>query len=317
MEIIRIEGYIETEKLRIAKGFLMPKQLEAHGLSPANISFTDNSVLTIIRRYTKEAGVRNIEREIATICRKVARGVVKKGRDTKIKIKASVLEKYLGVPKYRFGVKENENKVGLTNGLAWTEMGGELLVTEATVMPGKGKLIITGQLGDVMKESVQAAMSYVRSRANSLNLDPDFYHKVDVHVHIPEGAIPKDGPSAGITIATSIASALTKRPVRSDITMTGEITLRGRILPVGGLKEKLLAAHRADIPTALIPRDNEKDIKEVPFEVLKRVNLILVEHMDEVLDKALLPQPLGQGALDEKQPEKKEEVERIEEELVH
>jgi ATP-dependent Lon protease len=302
MEIIRLEGYIETEKLYIAKGFLVPKQLEAHGLSSANITFTDNTILTIIRRYTKEAGVRNLEREIATICRKIARGVVKKGKDTKVKVTASLLEKYLGVPKYRFGVKEDENRVGLTNGLAWTEMGGELLVTEATVMPGKGKLIITGKLGDVMQESVLAAMSYVRSRAKSLNLEPDFYHKVDIHVHIPEGAIPKDGPSAGIAIATSIASALTRRPVRSDITMTGEITLRGRILPIGGLKEKVLAAHRADIPTALIPKDNEKDIKEVPPQVLKRVKLILVEHMDEVLDQALLPQPIGDGALEEKHP---------------
>lgn len=316
MEIIRIEGYIETEKLSIAKGFLVPKQLEAHGLSPANISFTDNTILSVIRRYTKEAGVRNLEREIATICRKVARGVVKKGRDTKIKITASILEKYLGVPKYRFGVKENESSVGLTNGLAWTEMGGELLVTEATVMPGKGKLIITGKLGDVMQESVQAAMSYVRSRAKSLNLDQDFYHKVDVHVHIPEGAIPKDGPSAGITVATSIASALTKRPVRSDLAMTGEITLRGRILPIGGLKEKVLAAHRADIPEVLIPKDNEKDIKEVPLEVLKRVNLILVDHMDEVLDQALLRQTVSEGVSEKKPPEKKGEVERIEEDFV-
>jgi ATP-dependent Lon protease len=302
MEIIRLEGYIETEKLYIAKGFLVPKQLEAHGLSPANITFTDNTILTIIRRYTKEAGVRNLEREIATICRKIARGVVKKGKDTKVKVTASLLEKYLGVPKYRFGVKEDENRVGLTNGLAWTEMGGELLVTEATVMPGKGKLIITGKLGDVMQESVLAAMSYVRSRAKSLNLEPDFYHKVDIHVHIPEGAIPKDGPSAGITIATSIASALTRRPVRSELAMTGEITLRGRILPIGGLKEKVLAAHRANIHTALIPKDNEKDIKEVPPQVLKRVKLILVEHMDEVLDQALLPQPIGDGALEEKHP---------------
>jgi ATP-dependent Lon protease len=300
MEIIRIEGYIETEKLHIAKGFLIPKQLEAHGLTAANISFTDNSILTIIRRYTKEAGVRNLEREIATICRKVAREVVKKGRDTKIKITASMLEKYLGVPRYRFGVKENEHRIGLANGLAWTEMGGELLVTEATVMPGKGKLIITGKLGDVMQESVQAAMSYVRSRARTLGLEPDFYHKVDIHVHIPEGAIPKDGPSAGITVATSIASALTKRPVRSDVAMTGEITLRGRILPIGGLKEKILAAHRADIPEALIPKDNEKDVKEVPAEVLKRVSITFVEHMDEVLDHALLPQPSAEEGQERK-----------------
>ena len=288
MEIIRIEGYIETEKLQIATGFLIPKQLEAHGLSKENVSFTDNAILQIIRQYTKESGVRNLEREIATICRKVAREVVRQGKGTQIRITANVLEKYLGVPKYRFGVKEGENRIGLANGLAWTELGGELLVTEATVMPGKGNLIITGKLGDVMQESVQAAMSYVRSRAEVLKLDKDFYQKVDIHVHIPEGAIPKDGPSAGITVATAIASALTRRPVRGDLAMTGEITLRGRVLPIGGLKEKVLAAHRADIPTVLIPRENEKDIREVPARVLKKVRLTLVEHMDEVLDNALL-----------------------------
>ena len=292
MEIIRIEGYIETEKQHIAKGFLLPKQQEAHGLTNENIPFTDKALLEIIRRYTKEAGVRNLEREIATICRKIAREVVKKGRDSQNKITVNVLEKYLGVPKYRFGVKEGENRVGLANGLAWTEMGGELLVTEATVMPGKGKLIITGKLGDVMQESAQAAMSYVRSRASSLNLDSNFYHSYDIHVHIPEGAIPKDGPSAGITMATSIASALTKRPVRLDVAMTGEITLRGRILPIGGLKEKVLAAHRADVETVLIPKENEKDVREVPTKVLKKVKLVLVEHMDEVLDRALLPDPV-------------------------
>jgi len=291
MEIIRIEGYIETEKLSIAKGFLLPKQQESHGLTDQNIPFTDKALLEIIRCYTKEAGVRNLEREIATVCRKVAREVVKKGKESQIKITANVLGKYLGVPKYRFGVKEGESRVGLTNGLAWTEMGGELLITEATVMPGKGKLIITGKLGDVMQESVQAAMSYVRSRAKELNLDPNFYHNYDIHVHIPEGAIPKDGPSAGITIATSIASALTRRPVKLDVAMTGEITLRGRILPIGGLKEKVLAAHRGDVENVLIPKENEKDIREIPSKVLKKVKLILVEHMDEVLNRALLPNP--------------------------
>jgi len=297
MEIIRIEGYIETEKLLIAKGFLLPKQLEAHGLSPENITFTDQALMNVVRRYTKEAGVRNLERELATICRKVAREVVKKGKDSQIKITVNMLEKYLGVPKYRFGVKESGDRVGLTNGLAWTEMGGELLVTEVTVMPGKGKLIITGKLGDVTQESVQAAMSYVRSRADALGLDPDFYHKVDIHVHIPEGAIPKDGPSAGITIATSIASALTRRPVRTDIAMTGEITLRGRVLPIGGLKEKVLAAHRAEVETVLIPMENEKDIREVPAQVLKKVELVMVEDVDDVLDRALLPDPLPGDAL--------------------
>ena len=294
MEIIRIEGYIETEKLHIAKGFLIPKQFEVHGLSAENVGFTDNAVLNIIRRYTREAGVRNFEREIASVCRKMAREIVRKGKDTQIRVTSNALGKYLGVPKYRFGVKEAENRVGLTNGLAWTEMGGELLATEVTVMPGKGKLIITGKLGDVMQESVQAAMSYVRSRASMLGLEADFYHKVDVHVHIPEGAIPKDGPSAGITVATSIASALTKRPARSNIAMTGEITLRGRVLPIGGLKEKALAAHRADIETVLIPAENEKDIREVPAQVQKKVKLVLVEHMDEVLKWALLPEPVSE-----------------------
>jgi len=309
MEIIRIEGYIESEKLLIARGFLIHKQLEAHGLAADNISFTDNAVLTMIRRYTKEAGVRNIEREIATVCRKVARNVVKGGKDTRIKITAAALEKYLGVPKYRFGIKEDENRVGLTNGLAWTEMGGELLVTEATVMPGKGALFITGKLGEVMQESARAAMSYVRSRADGLGLRPDFYHRVDIHVHIPEGAVPKDGPSAGITIATSIASALTRRPVRSDLAMTGEITLRGKILTVDGLKEKLLAAHRAELHTVLIPKDNQRDMKEVPPGVLKRINLILVEHMDEVLDQALL-KPVANAIAGKKPWEKKHEEQR-------
>jgi ATP-dependent Lon protease len=299
MEIIRIEGYIETEKLQIAKGFLTPKQFEAHGLSSETVGFTDNAILSIIRRYTREAGVRNLEREIASVCRKMAREIVKKGKETQIRVTANALGKFLGVPKFRFGVKEAENRVGLTNGLAWTEMGGELLATEVTVMPGKGKLIITGKLGDVMQESVQAAMSYVRSRAGMLNLDTDFYHKVDVHVHIPEGAIPKDGPSAGITVATSIASALTRRPARSDIAMTGEITLRGRVLPIGGLKEKALAAHRADIETVLIPAENEKDIREVPPQVQKKVKLVLVEHMDEVLEQTLLPDPIPLPAPEE------------------
>ncbi len=299
MEIIRIEGYIETEKLQIATGFLIPKQLEAHGLSKENVTFTDNAILQIIREYTKESGVRNLEREIATICRKVAREVVRQGKGTQIRITANVLEKYLGVPKYRFGIKEGESRIGLANGLAWTELGGELLVTEATVMPGKGNLIITGKLGDVMQESVQAAMSYVRSRAEVLKLERDFYQKVDIHVHIPEGAIPKDGPSAGITVATSIASALTRRPVRADLAMTGEITLRGRVLPIGGLKEKVLAAHRADITTVLIPRENEKDIRDVPARVLKKVKLVLVEHMDEVLENALLAEAAAPGGLKE------------------
>ena len=288
MEIIHIEGYTEIDKLNIAKKFLLKKQFDANGLSRENAHFSDKTLLKIIRRYTREAGVRNLEREIAGICRKCARKVVKNGRDMKISITPNNLEKYLGVPKFKFGIAEEKDCVGMTNGLAWTEMGGELLVTEVTVMPGKGNLLITGKLGDVMQESAKAAMSYVRSRADKMGLAKDFYQKLDIHIHVPEGAIPKDGPSAGITLATSIASALTKRPVKADLAMTGEITLRGRILPIGGLKEKILAAHRGNISTILIPSENEKDIKEIPQKVLKNINLKLVENMDEVLAEALL-----------------------------
>ena len=293
MEIIQIEGYTEIEKLNIAKKFLLKKQFDANGLGPTNANFSDKTLMKIIRRYTREAGVRNLEREIAGICRKCARKIVKNGKKTKIGITPKNLEKYLGVPKFKFGIAEEKDRVGMTNGLAWTEMGGELLVTEVTVMPGKGGLIITGKLGDVMQESAKAAMSYVRSRASRMGLAKNFYQKIDIHIHVPEGAIPKDGPSAGITLATSIASALTKRPVRADLAMTGEITLRGRILPIGGLKEKLLAAHRGNISTILIPSENEKDIKEIPKTVLKNINLKLVENMDEVLAEALLDRVVG------------------------
>ncbi len=292
MEIIRIAGYTEFEKLHIARGFLVPKQREANGLKPSQLDISDNAIRGIIQKYTREAGVRNLEREIATVCRKVAIEVVKHGAEHHVSVTAQSLPKYLGVPKFRFGRAEDKEQVGLANGLAWTEVGGELLATEVTVVPGKGKLTITGKLGDVMQESAQAAMSYVRSRAEQLGLEKDFYAKVDLHVHVPEGAIPKDGPSAGITIATAIASALTRMPVRSDLAMTGEITLRGRVLPIGGLKEKVLAAHRGGIRTVLIPRENEKDIKEIPPPILKQVNLVLVDHMDQVLRQALVvPDP--------------------------
>jgi ATP-dependent Lon protease len=294
MEIIRIAGYTELEKLSIAKKYLMEKQKESNGLTTENLVFTDNALLGVIRHYTKEAGVRNLEREIAAICRKVAVEVVRKDRNAHIQVGSKSLHKYLGPVKFRYGKAEAEVKIGVTTGLAWTELGGELLATEVTIMPGKGQLIITGKLGDVMQESAQAAMSYVRSRAAELGLERDFYQKVDVHIHVPEGAIPKDGPSAGITMATSLVSALMKMPVYNDLAMTGEITLRGNVLPIGGLKEKVLAAHRAGIKKVLIPAENEKDIEEIPATVLKTVELELVSHMDEVLKKALaIDDPAG------------------------
>ena len=292
MEIIRLPGYTEYDKLHIAKQFLIKKQREANGLKGENIHFSDGAIYEIIRRYTREAGVRNLEREIASICRKVAKEVVKNGPDTKLRIAETTVAKYLGVPKHHYGLAEERPEIGLAIGLAWTEFGGELLGIEVAIMPGKGGLTITGKLGEVMQESAQAALSYVRSRAKVLGLDPDFYQKFDIHVHVPEGAIPKDGPSAGITMATAIASALLKVPVRSDLAMTGEITLRGRVLPIGGLKEKVLAAHRGLIKRVLIPKENAKDIKEIPAKILKDVELVVLGHMDEVLRRALLvPDP--------------------------
>jgi ATP-dependent Lon protease len=288
MEIIRIAGYTEMEKLNIAKRYLVKKQREANGLQEENVQFSDSALLSLVRHYTKEAGVRNLEREIAAICRKVAVDVVKKDRNARIRVSGKSVGHYLGPARYRVGRAEVEQGTGVATGLAWTDLGGELLPTEVQVMPGKGKLLITGQLGDVMQESAQAAMSYVRSRAEELGLERDFYQKIDVHIHIPEGAIRKDGPSAGITMATALVSALTKIPVRNDLAMTGEITLRGRVLPIGGLKEKVLAAHRGGIKIVLIPRENEKDIKDIPAVILKSIRLELVDHMDHVLRKALV-----------------------------
>jgi ATP-dependent Lon protease len=311
MEIIRIAGYTELEKLSIAKKYLLDKQKEANGLTTENLVFTDNAILGVVRHYTKEAGVRSLEREIAAICRKVAVEVVRRDRNAHIQIGSKSLHKYLGPVKFRYGKAETEVKIGVTTGLAWTELGGELLATEVTIMPGKGQLIITGKLGDVMQESAQAAMSYVRSRATELGLEKDFYQKLDLHIHVPEGAIPKDGPSAGITMATSLVSALMKIPVHNDLAMTGEITLRGTVLPIGGLKEKVLAAHRAGIKKVLIPAENEKDIEEIPATVLKTVELELVSHMDQVLKKALVlddpeslfrREPLENQAKDEPPP---------------
>ena len=289
MEIIQISGYTEEEKLKIAEGYLIPKQLEENGFKRGDIQLTDGAILEIIRRYTREAGVRNLERNIASLCRKVARDRLKKDlKSKKYRINAQAVPGYLGTPKYRYGLAEEQDEVGLTTGLAWTEVGGELLQIETTLMPGAGKLIITGKLGDVMQESAQAALSYVRSRAGLLGLEPDFYQKLDIHIHVPEGAIPKDGPSAGITIATTLVSALIKAPVRHELAMTGEITLRGRVLPIGGLTEKLLAAKRGNITHVLIPKDNERDLNDVPAKIRKRLTIDLVEHMDEVLQFAIV-----------------------------
>ena len=289
MEIIRLPGYTELEKLNIAKHFLIRKQVEQNGLTLENTSFTDKGILNIIRNYTSEAGVRNLEREISSICRKIAREVVKGSKNIKISVKAQSLHKYLGVPKYRYGRAEEKNTIGVTTGLAWTDVGGELLQTEVTIMPGKGNPpSITGKLGEVMQESAHAALSYVRSRSRQLGLPDNFYEKIDIHIHVPEGAISKDGPSAGITLATSIVSALLRKPVNRNIAMTGEITLRGRILPIGGLKEKILAAHRGGVTKVLIPYENKKDIEEIPKKILKKVELVLVENMDDVLQEALI-----------------------------
>jgi len=319
MEIIRIAGYTELEKLNIAKKYLIAREMEAHGLKPENLHLTEAALKTIIRRYTKEAGVRNLQREIATTCRKVAREIAEKGKERRIRVTPPSLHKYLGVPKYRYGAVEEQDEIGMANGLAWTEFGGELLTTEVTVMPGKGQLIVTGKLGDVMQESARAAMSYVRSRAERLGLPLNFYQKIDLHIHVPEGAVPKDGPSAGITMATAITSALLKIPIRKDVAMTGEVTLRGRVLPIGGLKEKALAAHRGGMKTIIIPKENEKDLEEIPKKILKEVKIVPVDHMDDVLrnallvddptslfkgkDEALLPPPVQKPAFPPRAPE--------------
>ena len=287
MEVLRLSGYTQEEKTEIAKRFLVRKQRDSSGLKPDNISFTDDGLVGIISHYTREAGVRNLEREIANICRKVARVVLKEGTKTKRSVGNDDLQAYLGAIKFRDTRAEEKNEVGLATGLAWTEVGGQILPTESTLMPGRGNLTLTGNLGDVMQESARAAMSYVRSRAGRLGLGKDFYRRLDVHIHIPEGAIPKDGPSAGITLATTLVSALTKIPVRRDVAMTGEITLRGKVLPIGGVKEKLLAAHRAGIHNIILPRDNQKDLADIPANIQDELSIQLVDNMDQVLDLAL------------------------------
>ncbi|MGH2359024.1 MAG: endopeptidase La, partial [bacterium] len=287
MEVIRFAGYTEEEKVKIAEQFLIPKQLKANGLKAEQLTFTSEALRLVAREYTREAGVRNLEREIGTVCRKIATEVAR-GKPMSERITRANLHIYLGPPKFHFGVAEKEDEVGVATGLVYTEMGGDVVGVEATLMRGDGKLVLTGQLGDVMKESAQAAFSYVRSRARRFGIDDEFYQKTDVHVHVPAGAVPKDGPSAGITMATALASAVTGRPVRRDVAMTGEITLRGRVLPIGGLKEKVLAAHRAGIRTVILPKENEKDLQEIPGNVRKQMRLVLVAHMDEVLKEALL-----------------------------
>ncbi|MEX2272217.1 MAG: endopeptidase La [Vicinamibacterales bacterium] len=287
MEVLQLAGYTEQEKTEIAKRFLVPRAVEGAGLTPKNITFTDEALQVVINRYTREAGVRNLEREISSICRKIARRVVTDGKDFSEEITADRVTQHLGVPRFRSTLAEEKNEIGIATGLAWTEVGGELLVTEATLMPGKGRLTLTGKLGDVMQESAQAAMSWVRGKTEEYGIPKHFNRNTDVHVHLPEGAIPKDGPSAGITLATALVSALTRVPVRRDVAMTGEITLRGKVLPIGGIKEKLLAAHRAGVFNIIAPKDNEKDLADIPKNVLDVMSVHLVETMDEVLKIAL------------------------------
>ncbi|NLJ86909.1 MAG: endopeptidase La [Firmicutes bacterium] len=287
MEIIQIPGYTEEEKLEIAKRHLWDKQLVANGLKDDQIAVSDNAIQKVIAEYTRESGVRNLERELGSVCRKVARELVS-GAEPPIRVNVNSIETYLGPPRYLRTMSEGESRVGVATGLAYTQVGGDILAIEVSVMPGKGKLIITGQLGDVMRESAQASLSYVRARALELGIPIDFYEKHDIHIHVPEGGIPKDGPSAGITIATALASALTGRPVRGDLAMTGEITLRGRVLPIGGVKEKVLAAHRAGIKRVLLPKENEKDLEDIPANIQRKLDIETVEHMDEVLEEALL-----------------------------
>jgi ATP-dependent Lon protease len=294
MEVIRLSGYTELEKLEIAKRFLVRKQMEQTGLTEEDIQFTDEGLSALAQGYTREAGVRNFEREIGNLCRKVTRNVVtsqgagsERKEQKKVIVTPEVLPDMLGPMRFRDLQAEKKNEIGAAVGLAWTEVGGQILTTEATLMEGKGKLTITGKLGDVMQESAQAAMSYIRSRAGQFGLPRDFYRNLDVHLHVPEGAIPKDGPSAGITIATTICSALTRIPVRGDVAMTGEITLRGKVLPIGGLKEKLLAAYRHGIHEAILPKDNQKDLPDIPENIRNLMKLHFVESMDEVLRIAL------------------------------
>jgi len=299
MEVIRLSGYTEDEKLNIAIRYLIPKQVKSNGLNESEISIDESAIRDIVRYYTREAGVRNLEREISKICRKVVKEILLDESVKTANVTADNLDKYLGVKRFRFGLAEERDQLGQVTGLAWTEVGGDLLTIEAVIVPGKGKHVITGQLGDVMKESVQAAMSVVRSRASMLGIQSsDFYENNDIHIHVPEGAVPKDGPSAGVGMCTAIVSVLTGIPVRADVAMTGEITLRGEVLPIGGLKEKLLAAHRGGIKTVIIPQENSRDLAEIPKNIQENLDIRCVRWIDEVLEVALkeMPKPLPDEA---------------------
>jgi len=306
MEIIQVSSYTEDEKFEIAKRYLVPKQLKEHGLENYKLDLSDNTIKALISGYTREAGVRTLERTIGTVCRKVAKKVVE-DKIEKLKINANNLENYLGPQKYHYDEINTENQVGVVTGLAWTSVGGVTLNIEVNIMKGKGKVQLTGKLGDVMKESALTGLSYIRSRAEMLQIDPEFADSLDIHIHIPEGATPKDGPSAGITMATALVSALTNIPVRGDVAMTGEVTLRGRVLPIGGLKEKTIAAHRAGIKKVLVPYENKKDMEEVPDKVKKGLEFVFVKSMDEVLEHALEKMPEVEKKKTRKTAAKKEE----------
>ena len=288
MEIIEVSGYIEEEKLKIAERYLLPKQIKEHALKEDFVKMDESTIRDVINYYTREAGVRTLERTLGKVCRKVAKKYVENPELEVIEVNQNNLEDYLGKDKYRYDLAGTKPEVGLVTGLAWTSVGGVTLTVEVNVLPGKGQVVLTGKLGDVMKESAQAAISYIRSIADKFDIDPDFYQKKDIHIHLPEGATPKDGPSAGITMALAVISALTKIPVRNDVAMTGEITLRGRVLAVGGVREKLLAAHRAGIKKVLLPKECEADLDEIPENIKEQMEFVLVENMDQVLDEALV-----------------------------
>jgi len=308
MEVIRLPGYTEDEKVNIALRYLIPKQVKNNGLKEQEIKISEAVIRDIIRYYTREAGVRSLEREISKICRKVVKDLLLKPKRSKVTITTRNLDKYLGVRRFRYGLAEEQDQIGQVTGLAWTEVGGELLTIETAVVPGKGRQLATGKLGDVMKESIDAAVTVVRSRSDVLGIAPDFFQTHDIHIHVPEGATPKDGPSAGIGMCTAIVSAMTKIPVRADVAMTGEITLRGEVLPIGGLKEKLLAAHRGGITTVLIPSENEKDLAEIPKNIKEKLTIVPVHWIDEVLQVALKysPTPLSKTAANHEQKQKEE-----------